>query len=117
MFTVEWKYPDESWACTVTRCAPALMLRFVETVLVEAFSYFFTPSMKTCTTLIAEEPALAVAEIFTGDETVDPFVGEQMWTVRAVVGAEQVVDVPDTVIEMVFLKTCPILSIPCTVRR
>src|SRR4051812_12370209 len=91
MFTVERKYPAESFAWTVTRCAPVLMLRLVEMVLVEVFSYFFTPSTYTCITWITEEPGFAVAEIFTGDETVEPFVGEQMWMVRAVVGAEQVV--------------------------
>src|SRR5436305_6295594 len=91
MFTVERKNPAESCACTVTRCAPALMLKLVEMVLVDVFSYFFTPSTYTCITLIAEDPAFAVAEIFTGDETVDPFAGEQMWMVRAVVGAEQLV--------------------------
>src|SRR5436305_11590538 len=94
MFTVERKNPAESCACTVTRCAPALMLKLVEMVLVEVFSYFFTPSTYTCITLIAEDPGFAVAEIFTGDETVEPFVGEQMWIVRGVEGAEQLVPPP-----------------------
>src|SRR6266404_2938294 len=90
MYTVERKYPAESSACTVTRCEPALMLKLVEMVLVEVFSYFFTPSTYTCITLTAEEPGFAVAKIFTGEETVEPLVGEQMWMVRAVEGAEQV---------------------------
>src|SRR3954469_22142561 len=37
---------------------------------------------------MVEEPGFAVAEILTGDETVDPFAGEQMWMVRAADGAE-----------------------------
>jgi len=78
MFTVEWKYPAESCACTVTRCVPVLMLKLVEMVLVDVFSYFFTPSTYTCITLMADDPGLAVAEICTGDETVELFAGEQM---------------------------------------
>src|SRR5438477_13142966 len=90
MLTVDLNTPLASTACTVTRCAPFAIANCVFTMLVFEAVNFLLPSTHISIRRIGFEPALAVAVTCTGELGVEPFCGEQMCTVRAVVGAGQV---------------------------
>src|ERR1700719_4546003 len=71
MFTVDWKKrPEESFACTVTRCVPVDIARDVFRFPPEAL-HCFTPSTHTKVLVTVAAESLVPATIFTGDVTVE----------------------------------------------
>jgi hypothetical protein len=81
-------------------------------------SSFFTPSTHTSMRWIALEPGLATAEMWTGELTVAPSAGAQIFTVRAVLGAVHVGVGPlETVMFTVCLRVVPSFALACTVSR
>ena len=66
-------------ATTAKRCVPAATLTEVLSVLLPDAVYFFAPSIQSC--MLERDPVtVATACTCTGELTVEPLVGAQMWT-------------------------------------
>ena len=79
---------------TAKRCVPAVTLTDVFSVLLPDSVYFFTPSTQSC--MLEMVPVtVAAACTCTGELTVEPLAGAQMWT-PAEDGTLQAVEVGTT---------------------
>jgi len=115
MFTVDWKYrPEESFACTVTRCVPVDIARDVFKLPPEAV-HCLTPSTQTNVLVTVAAESVVPATIFTGEVTVEFGAGVQMVT-EGLVELSTHDEVP-IVTKTVCLVRAPVVSTDCTVSR